>query len=127
MAKALASEAGRAASRGDPLVVMIDLQHCPFCKIVREHHLAPMVRDQGLPVVMVPLTGGAVVGDFQGRRTTQRELAASWGVKLAPTVLFLGPDGRELAERLVGASIPDFYGAYLNERLTTARTALRQR
>jgi hypothetical protein len=41
---------------------------------------------------------------------------------LTPTVLFLGR--QELAERLVGVAVPDFDGAYLDERLATARQAL---
>lgn len=45
-------------------------------------------------------------------------------MKAAPTLLFLGADGREVAARLQGASIPDFYGAYLEERLQTARREL---
>ena len=44
---------------------------------------------------------------------------------VAPTLLFLGPKGEELAERLVGGSIPDFYGAYLEQRLEQARVRLR--
>jgi hypothetical protein len=47
-----------------------------------------------------------------------------WGVKVAPTLLFLGGQGREVAERLVGALLPDFYGAYLAQRLETARQSL---
>jgi hypothetical protein len=39
-------------------------------------------------------------------------------------VLFFGKGGSEVAQRLVGASIPDFYGAYLEERLRQARTGL---
>ena len=39
-------------------------------------------------------------------------------------VLFLGRQGQALAERLVGVAVPDFYGAYLDERLATARQAL---
>ena len=41
-----------------------------------------------------------------------------------PTVLFLGPQGQELAKRLVGNAVPDFYDAYLEDRLATARTAV---
>lgn len=127
VAKSLRDEVRRAVLRGDPLVVQIDLHHCPFCKVVREHYLAPLVRDRGLPVVQLPMMGQAAVSDFDGRRTTHRELVAGWGVKLAPTVMFFGADGRELAERLVGASIPDFYGAYLDDRLLIARAALRKK
>ena len=44
-------------------------------------------------------------------------------MKTAPTVLFLGPGGQEVADRLVGGS-PDFYSAYLDGRLERARQAL---
>jgi hypothetical protein len=40
-------------------------------------------------------------------------------------VLFFGPQGQELAERLVGVAVPDFYGEYLEARLTEARAKLK--
>jgi hypothetical protein len=39
-------------------------------------------------------------------------------------VLFVGSQGQELAERLVGIAVPDFYASYLEQRLATARKAL---
>ncbi|MEY3707473.1 MAG: hypothetical protein RL585_2030, partial [Pseudomonadota bacterium] len=42
---------------------------------------------------------------------------------MVPTVLFLGPQG-EIAERLIGYGSRDFYGAYLNERIASARKKL---
>ncbi len=51
-------------------------------------------------------------------------LAAQLKIRLAPTLVFLGPDG-ELAERLVGYSSPDFYGAYLDQRIDETRRGLR--
>ncbi len=121
----LLAEASRAAAAGQPLVVQVDLKHCPFCRIVRENFLGPMHRDEGLPVVQIDLQGDIAVRDVQGRASVHRDVARAWGVKLAPTVLFLGPKGTEIAERLVGGMLPDFYGAYLDERLRTARAALK--
>lgn len=43
---------------------------------------------------------------------------------MAPTVLFLGKEGREVAPRLVGGSTSDFYGAYLEERIRTAQVTI---
>ncbi|HET6599527.1 MAG TPA: hypothetical protein VFG60_06155, partial [Burkholderiaceae bacterium] len=51
-------------------------------------------------------------------------VARAWNAKLAPTVLFFDARGREIAERLVGAGLPDFYGAYLDQRLQAARAEL---
>ena len=66
----------------------------------------------------------ALVQDFSGASQTQDELIRRWGVKVAPTVLFFGRGGVEVAERMVGGYIPDFYGAYLDDRLRTARAAV---
>ena len=49
--------------------------------------------------------------------------AKAWKATFTPTVLFLGPEGQKLAEPLVGVAVPDFYGAYLDERLVLASTA----
>ena len=51
-------------------------------------------------------------------------LIKAWHVSVAPTVLFFGRNGREVAERLTGGD-SDFYGAYLEARLQQARTAVR--
>ena len=43
---------------------------------------------------------------------------------MAPTVLFFGRGGTEIAKRMVGGMLADFYGAYLDQRIATARKAL---
>ena len=64
------------------------------------------------------------VKNFNGSPTTHQALIAAWRIEIAPTVLFLGRQGVEVAQRLVGGYIPDFYGAYLEQRLETARAAV---
>ena len=92
--------------------------------MVRDNFLAPLRRDDGLPVVQLDMGSRKAVADFRGVAATHDQLLRQWGVRVAPTVLFFGRDGREAAQRLVGASIPDFYGAYLDQRLQAARRAL---
>ena len=121
--QSLQGELARALAARQPLVVMVSLHGCPWCKLVREHYLAPMHAQEGLPVVQIGMGGTHATRTVAGERTTHGALVRAWGVKLAPTVLFLGPDGREVAERLVGGS-PDFYGAYLDQRLARARRAV---
>jgi hypothetical protein len=64
------------------------------------------------------------VQEFSGRWTTHGQLIRQWQISVTPTVLFFGPGGKEVAERLEGASLPDFYGAYLEQRLEKGRLAL---
>jgi hypothetical protein len=113
-----------ALKKGSPLVVMASLVGCPFCAIARDHYLAPLQGQSGLLIVQVDMRNRDMVKDFSGASQTQDQLIRSWGIKVAPTVLFFGRGGVEVAERLVGGYIPDFYGAYLDDRLRTARAAV---
>ena len=126
IATSLPDELAQALKKGEPLLVMVSLVGCPFCHVARESYLLPLRTEQGLPVVQIDMRNRQKITDFQGLTLTQDELIRRWGVKVAPTVLFFGRGGVEVAERLVGGYIPDFYGAYLDERLQTARAAVRK-
>ena len=124
VATALADHLKVALQRKEPLLVMVSLPGCPFCKAVRESHLAPMQREQGLQVVQVDMLSGQPLRDFRGAVQTHTQQIESWAVRIAPTVLFFGRDAVELVPRLTGGYLPDFYGAYLDQRLEAARQAL---
>ena len=122
----LQAELAKAAAKKVPLMVMVSLDGCPFCKIARENYLGPLREQQGLLVFQVDMRSKRPIKTFSGLTLTQDELIRSWGVKVAPTVLFFGRGGLEIAERLTGGYIPDFYGAYLDERLQLANAAMRR-
>jgi hypothetical protein len=110
------------AATGRPAIVLVSVEGCGFCKQVRRDHLRHLARAPESSRVMIseldisdrqPFTEGS----------SPAELAASLGIRLAPTVAFFGPEG-ELAERLVGYNSADFYGAYLEDRIATASAAI---
>ena len=114
-----------AKAKGEPLVLLISLPGCVYCELVRRSYLLPARLNDGLQAWQLnvndnttPLTG------FGGKPTTAARQAKVWKATFTPTVLFIGSQGQELAERLVGIAVPDFYGAYLEQRLATARNAL---
>jgi len=113
----------QALAQGQPLVVMVSLDGCPYCRQVRQSHLGPLWRS-GQVVVQIDMQHSDTLIDWDGRQRSHADWVKSRRVSIAPTVLFLGPDGREVADRLEGASLPDFYGAYLDARLAQARQRL---
>ena len=121
--ESLATSLDHALRAKQPLVVMVSLQGCAFCKVVRENYLQP-VRASGLQVVQVDMRDHRGLIDCDGTALTQDAWVRKQGIKLAPTVLFFGAQGREVATRLKGAYLPDFYGAYLDDQLTVARRAV---
>jgi thioredoxin-related protein len=123
-AVSLSDELHQAVATGSPLLVMVSLEGCPFCRIARENYLSPMHDRQGLPVVQVDMRSKKLIKNFQGIIQTHDEWIRSMNVKVAPTILFFGRGGVEVVERMSGGYIPDFYGAYLDERLRQAKVLL---
>lgn len=123
----LAREGARAQARGEPLVLLVSLPGCPYCELVRRNYLLPM-RAEGLPAWQVDVNDRKrQVLDFSGAASTGAALAARWQATYTPTLLFLDAKGIEVATRLVGVAVPDFYGAYLDEALAQARKKLATR
>ena len=121
--KSLTGELQRAVNSGKPLVVMVSLDGCVYCQAVRQTHLVALLAAEGLCVVQLNMRSRQPTRDFDGSAITHDERIRAWGVRLAPTLLFIGRDGVELAERLKGYSA-DCYSAYLAERLALAQTRI---
>ena len=118
----LESAARLAQLKRRALVLLFSTPGCPWCKLVRESYLAPLVAE-GQPVFEIDMSGSGAIVDFDGSPTTEARVASRLGVVIAPTVLFLGPRGQPLAPALRGVSSEDFYGAYLQQRGDAANRA----
>ena len=123
--QSLKAAALRAQDKGLPLVVMTTLRGCPYCDLVRENYLFPMNASGQLVAVQIDiLDAGNEVEFFDGRKLWPREISRIWKNRVAPTVYFFNAQGREVAERLEGVAVPDFFGSYLEARVADGRKAI---
>lgn len=122
-AVSLANELRAALARRKCLVVMVSFEGCPICRSVRESHLFSLA-EEGQPIVQVEMLGGQPLQALNGTTTTHGAQVLAWNARVAPTVLFFGRAGAEVAERLDGGYLADFYGAYLAQRLRSANATL---
>jgi thioredoxin-related protein len=114
-----------AAAKNEPLVLLVSLPGCPYCELVRRSYLLSGQQEAGLRAWQLNITDKTTpLLGFDHQPTNAAAQINQWKATFTPTVLFFGNRGQELAERLVGVAVPDFYGAYLEERLATARKAL---
>jgi thiol:disulfide interchange protein len=129
LATDLAADGKLAREKRVPILVLMAAEYCTYCKVVEKDFLKPMMisgQYQGKVLMRVLyIDGHQPIKDFDGAAVSPQDLAARYRVQLTPTVLFLGPNGQELAERLVGISSRDFYGAYVDRDIDTARSKLR--
>ncbi|KQX01722.1 hypothetical protein ASC94_03710 [Massilia sp. Root418] len=124
LASDLQNDSRQAARAGEPLVLFFSLPDCRYCHTVRHNYLAPLLRSLGAPVIReIEIASSRPVAGQGGAATTHAALAQRFGVRFAPTVLFVGPSGEPLAPPLLGGDTAGMYGAYLDARLATARQA----
>ncbi|MGR9577140.1 hypothetical protein [Pandoraea sputorum] len=124
LATDFAAHARRAASLDAPLIVLVSLRDCVYCGPIRQRELAPLVRSGKYEVREIGMDSTTPVRDFDGATTTGVAWARAHGVKVSPTVLFLDTSGRPVADPLIGAGLPDFYGAYLDDAIARGRARL---
>lgn len=125
-AESLREALSAALKDGSPLVVLVSLDGCNLCKLAREHYLGPMRLQNKLPVVQVNMHSSAMLQDFKGIALSHDQMVRAWQVRIAPSVLFFGAGGVELAPRLTGIGSVDYYGAHLDQRLHQARAAIKE-
>lgn len=119
MAESLRAEAKKAESRKLPIMLVFTSPFCPYCERVKAEYLGPMVNDPAYrdKVIIRQVEAGSdwSLIDFDGKKTTHGEFAASQKIVLVPTVKLYDAQGRELTNPIVGMSIPDFYFGYIQD------------
>ena len=66
---------------------------------------------------------GGRIRDFKGEELDNSSFALGYKVYLTPTLLFLGPDGNELTERIVGIQTPEMFYFYVERAIQEAISA----
>lgn len=112
-----------------PIIVMVSLEGCGFCKTVRQSHLLPLLAlEKSTPRAIlrqIEINGAQTVFDVDGKAVSHREFAQKLGAKVAPTVFFLNAEGKQIASPLEGGLLPDFYSAYLDDAIEVATKKMR--
>jgi len=131
LATDLQADGRQARARRVPLVILFSLPGCPYCEIVRRSHLAPMLRDPDRAaraiIRQIDIDGDQPITGFSGERITPSQIAKAHGVRAVPVVAFWDGDGKTVAEPLSGMLLPDFYSAYLDDAIESARARLAAR
>jgi thioredoxin-related protein len=63
---------------------------------------------------------GSMLIDFNGKKNHASNLADSYNIKVTPTLLFLGPKGEELVDRIVGINTIELFSYYVDQAIDRA-------
>lgn len=124
----LQAETAEAAQKGGPLIVLYSRKDCKYCETVRRDYLKPLTNNpryrNQLLVRQINQDSDAELINFRGEKSTHSGVAASEKIKLVPVVAFYGPNGKKLADPIVGARIADFYQSYLEAAIEQSNQQL---
>ncbi len=111
------------------VVLYFTAEYCMYCQALDRDVLGPVMRSGDYAETANFLRvqhdePETKLTDFDGNEVSNRDLIQRYQVDVTPTLIFLGPDGHEVASSLVGFLTVDFYGAYLDQSLENGRAYL---
>lgn len=110
------------------LMIMFHAEYCDYCKRLESDLLQPMVRsgdyDDKILIRKIQVDGAYDLVDFNGERISSDELSTRYDASLTPTLVFLDADGKEQAERILGYTTPDLFGAYVEREISKLHKAI---
>lgn len=130
-AQDLRQETAQAAKAGGPLIVIYSRADCKYCEAIKRDFLLPLAQNpryrERIVIRQINQDGdNQPLTDFKGQPSTHAQVALAEKVKLVPVVAFYGPDGRRLADPIVGSRLPDFYQSYLEDGIEQSSKALKK-
>ncbi|MBN2872765.1 MAG: thioredoxin family protein [Halothiobacillaceae bacterium] len=115
-------------ARQIPMLLFFHATYCAYCQTVDEEFLQTMAEDPAyadrLIIRRVEIDSPRPEIQWQGTSYAPVEFARLQGVELVPQVMFFAPDGKQVVDELKGLTVPDFYPAYLDQRLAAAERCI---
>jgi thioredoxin-related protein len=120
-----ARETGRLAeSRQLPILIMFGTNECPYCELLREDFLIPMLisGDYTEKVIMreAHVGPGEEVIDFTGKKMSIDEFSQRYRVRLFPTLVFVDSNGQQIVKKILGVTTPELFGGTLDDAIDRA-------
>jgi len=117
-------DGANAKEKNAVILILYTASYCHYCVRVKAevfNHIAddPKYRNH-IILREVIIDSENTLREFDGSIVDHPDFAKKRGVLIVPTLEIVNPNGHELAEPLVGAGISDFYGFYVEQRITDA-------
>ena len=124
----LAAFSRMARSRRVPIVLLVSRSDCSYCAVIKDEVLNPMMKsreyDEQALLGELMLDAAEPLRGFDGGYEPRGRFASRLDTNLTPTLLFLAPDGTEVAPRILGINTPELFGFYVDRAISAARARL---
>ena len=119
-----------AKSQQLPILIMFGSEECPFCYLLREDFLVPMIisGDYVEKVILreVHVSYSEYIIDISGKKISTREFANRYAVKIFPTTVLIDEQATSLVNPILGVTTPSLFGGTLDDAIDKAFTLMRK-
>ncbi len=113
-----------------PLLILFSIEHCPFCQLVKEDFLKPMlISGNYKDKVIIRELHADMTSTFFGRLGEQQsalKYARKMGISLYPTMVFIDEKGCQLSENIKGVNTPSMFGGRIDMAIDEANEKLKK-
>lgn len=115
-----------AQSRNIPILIMFGTDECPYCELLKEDFLIPMIISGDYTDKIIfreaHIASGASIIDFSGKNISIGEFRSRYKVTLFPSMIFVDSRGQTLTKKIIGITTPSLFGGTLDDSIDKALT-----
>lgn len=125
----LKADANMARDKQVPVLLFFSMEHCPFCTVVEEDFLKPMLRnseyDGKVVIRKIRIDDSDFVKDFNGESREPDEFSDDYHVSMVPTVVLVDASGKMINPSIVGIRNTHYYSAELDDAIDASILKIR--
>lgn len=118
-------------SRNLPILIMFATDECPYCELLKEEFLIPMIisGDYTDKIILREAHVGTEesIINFSGKEVTMDEFGSQYSIRMFPTMVFVDSKGQQLVEKIIGITTPSLFGGTLDDQIDKALALTRKR
>lgn len=100
------------------LLLMLHAEHCPYCKLMEDEILSPMVKsgeyDKKVLIRKLQIDEARDIINFSGDTVEPSYFSDKYNAHITPTLVFLDYQGNERVTQMVGINTVEMFGGYLD-------------
>jgi thioredoxin-related protein len=100
------------------ILLYVSAPHCAFCKKLEKEIIYPLLKSgeykNKIILRKINWRGNDDILNFNGESLKPSQLLEQYQIRITPTLLFLGANGKELHKRLLGYRGGEFYWYYFD-------------
>lgn len=116
-----------ARERHSPILVVFNADTCSYCQRLKQEVIEPLTHnsDNTLPLIReFDIYSSGKIIDFNGDSIRSRQFKRRYNIYAVPTLMILDPDGKPLADPIVGYNSQDEYLELLRTSLVASFQSL---